>query len=75
MLSEARTRAGKILEESAEQSRAAARERREAVRTECLAEKERMVNGAREEYAALRESKEQSIPSVARKIFSEIISL
>ncbi len=75
IVSEARTQAGKILEESAEQSRVSALERQKAVRTECLAGKESMVNGAREEYAALRISKEQNIPSVARTIFSEIISL
>jgi len=75
ILSEAKAQAGKILEESAEQSRISAQERREAARKECLAGKESKVNGARKEYAALRISKEQNIPSVARRIFSEIISL
>ena len=75
IVSEARAQACQILEESAEQSRVSALERQKAVRAEYLAEKESMLNGAREEYAALRKAKEKNVPSVARKIFSEIISL
>jgi len=75
IVSEARAQACKILEESAEQSRVSALERQKAVRAEYLAEKESMLNGAREEYAALRKAKEKNVPSAARKIFSEIISL